>query len=287
VRLSECLPKTVLRSDEWYNDFVVRCGVRDILGVRLFENSSHAAILGIYYGLYQTRSGSADAARLKELLDPLSQAARLHVELRNMGWKSSIALRALDQLANGVLVTDGDGRIIELNRVAEHILCRDDGLAVRNGKLCALRVFEDNKLMAFISAAAVGKTAAATGRMLIGRRGGQKHYAVTVASIGGAQLGVFERPLALILIGAPEHLAPSERDVAEIFGLSPAESRLAVALIAGKKLADIAANSGVRITTLRTQLSSILRKVGATRQADLIRILSSVPVVPASIPYKE
>src|SRR5260370_17122681 len=45
VRLSQCLPTPVLRSDEWYSDFVVRCGVRDILGARLFENSSHAAIL--------------------------------------------------------------------------------------------------------------------------------------------------------------------------------------------------------------------------------------------------
>jgi hypothetical protein len=44
-------------------------------------------------------------------------------------------------------------------------------------------------------------------------------------------------------------------------------------------LHDIAAASGVRITTARTQLSSILRKVGVTRQAELIRVLSSIPVI--------
>jgi DNA-binding CsgD family transcriptional regulator len=72
--------------------------------------------------------------------------------------------------------------------------------------------------------------------------------------------------------------------LAEFFGLSPAESRLAVALLAGKKLSEIAMEFGVQITTLRTQLSSILRKTGVTRQIDLIRLLSNVPVTLAGVP---
>jgi len=43
-------------------------------------------------------------------------------------------------------------------------------------------------------------------------------------------------------------------------------------------LSQIAANTGVRITTLRTQLGSILRKVGAARQSDLVRILSGTGI---------
>jgi DNA-binding NarL/FixJ family response regulator len=50
----------------------------------------------------------------------------------------------------------------------------------------------------------------------------------------------------------------------------------------GKKLSDIAATSGVRITTLRSQLSSILHKVGVDRQADLVRVLSSIPGISSS-----
>ena len=72
--------------------------------------------------------------------------------------------------------------------------------------------------------------------------------------------------------------------MAEFFGLSPAESRLAVALLAGKKLSEIAMEFGVQITTLRTQLSSILRKTGVTRQIDLIRLLSNIPVTLAGVP---
>jgi len=88
----------------------------------------------------------------------------------------------------------------------------------------------------------------------------------------------------MIVLADPTGQYPSERDLAEFFRLSPAESRLAVALLAGKKLREIAPDWGVQITTLRTQLSSILRKTGVTRQAALIRLLSRVPVIAAGTP---
>ena len=278
LRLSKRLSQPILRSDEWYNDFIVKAGIGDIVGTRLFDNASYTVIFGVHEGVYQAAFSAVGGARLQELFEPLSHAARLHAELRNLAWKSAAALRALDQLAAGVIITDGDGRVVEMNRAAEHILRRDDGLTVRQGKLFAQRVFEQNKLARFIAVAANGKIAAAVGRMLVGRHGGRVAYILTVAPLG-VELAVYERPLAMILVADPDARAPSERDLAEFFGLSPAESRLAMALLAGNVLHDIAAASGVRITTARTQLSSILRKAGVTRQAELIRVLSSIPVI--------
>jgi hypothetical protein len=46
TKLSECLPDAVLRKSEWYNDFVLCCGVSDILGARLVETPSHFATFG-------------------------------------------------------------------------------------------------------------------------------------------------------------------------------------------------------------------------------------------------
>jgi DNA-binding CsgD family transcriptional regulator len=119
--------------------------------------------------------------------------------------------------------------------------------------------------------------------MRVQRHDGHPPYILTVAPLG-ADLSVYGRPLALIVLADPDQQSPSERDLAEFFGLSPAESRLAVALLAGKKLREIALDWGVQITTLRTQLSSILRKTGVTRQVDLIRLLSSIPAISAGTP---
>jgi DNA-binding CsgD family transcriptional regulator len=94
-----------------------------------------------------------------------------------------------------------------------------------------------------------------------------------------SDLSVYGRPLAIIVLADivladPDQQSPSQSDLAEFFRLSPVESRLAVALLAGKTLREIALDRSVQIGTLRIQLSSILRKAGVTRQVDLIRLLS-------------
>ena len=49
-KLSEALPDDLLKSNEWYNDFVRRCGVGDILGRCLVDTPSHAVIFGVQIG---------------------------------------------------------------------------------------------------------------------------------------------------------------------------------------------------------------------------------------------
>jgi hypothetical protein len=100
-----------------------------------------------------------------------------------------------DQLAAGIFITRGDGRIVELNQAADGIIRRNDGLTIRNGKLCALRAFEDAKLATLIAGAVPAGTGSAAGRMLVGRRGGRAAYIVSVTPLG-VHVAPFDRPLA-------------------------------------------------------------------------------------------
>jgi DNA-binding CsgD family transcriptional regulator len=202
---------------------------------------------------------------------------------QDRGRRGSVAVGALDQLRAGVIVTNNSGEVIEINRAAEAILQLDDGLNIRNGRLCARRTFETARVAKLIAGAtADAKLGTTGGRMLVGRSDGLPPYALTVAPLR-TNMAVDDRRLALIVVVDPQRHSPSEEDLAEFFGLSPAEARLAAALLTGKTLSRIAASTGVRITTLRTQLSSILRKVDAERQSDLIRILSSTGIGSVSL----
>jgi DNA-binding CsgD family transcriptional regulator/PAS domain-containing protein len=281
LQLSKCFSKSRLRTDEWYNDFVVKAGIKDILGVRLADHPSQIVILGIHYDM-RGASAFARGAQLKELFEVLSKAARLQYELKGLRWESSLGLRALDQLAAGVFVTDGGGRLIQMNRAAEAILRRGDALSIREHRLCASDAQEAKKLTQLIAAAAAREiSSAGTGRTFIGKGAGRLGYALTAAPLRG-DLTIDGCPLALLIVADPDaHRVPAP-ELADCFGLSPAESRLALALMTGKKLADIAVHFGVQITTLRTQLSSILRKVGVKRQIDLIRVLATVTDLPKS-----
>jgi DNA-binding CsgD family transcriptional regulator len=194
-----------------------------------------------------------------------------------------VAVQALDQLAAGVIVTDSGAAVVEMNRAGESIVRSEDGLLIREDRLCARRVFETTKIEKLISAAtAEGKPGAAAGRMLIGRSDALPAYVLTVAPLR-AGFAINERRLALVVVVDPVRHAPSETDLAEFFGLSPAEARLAAAMMAGKRLSAIAADRGVQITTVRTQLASILKKVGVKRQSDLLRVLSSTGIGSVSL----
>jgi hypothetical protein len=88
-------------------------------------------------------------------------------------WRSSVALEVLDRLCSGVIVSDNEGRVLEMNQGAQAMVRLADGLAIRNDRLCAGRAFETAKMAKLISAAAAGdKTGVAAGHMLIGRGDG-------------------------------------------------------------------------------------------------------------------
>jgi DNA-binding CsgD family transcriptional regulator len=224
---------------------------------------------------------------MRAISEPKGSRSRQSIDwsaasFHNRRRRDSVALGALDQLRAGVIVTNNSGQVIEMNRAAEFIVRLEDGLNIRNGRLCARRTFETAKIAKLVAAATEHKLGAAAGRMLVGRCDGLPPYVLTVTPLR-TRTAIHDWRLALIIVVDPQRHSPSEKDLAEFFGLSPAEARLAAALLTGKTLSQIAASAGVRITTLRTQLGSILRKVGAERQSDLIRILSSTGIGSVSL----
>jgi hypothetical protein len=78
-KLSECLPDQLLRKSEWYNDFVLACGVRDILAARLVDTPDHCVIIGIHQQIGRRFSDRIDST-LDFVTIPLKQAARRHIE---------------------------------------------------------------------------------------------------------------------------------------------------------------------------------------------------------------
>src|SRR5260370_34365312 len=70
IKLSDCLPQSLLRQSEWYNDFVLACGVRDILGTPLIETPSHLVYVGVSQEIRPRLGTPVEAART-ELSRPL------------------------------------------------------------------------------------------------------------------------------------------------------------------------------------------------------------------------
>jgi hypothetical protein len=90
----------MLRKSEWYNDFVLSCGVRDILGARLVDTSSHRVIFGIHQQIGRTFSDKVDS--LGDLVAiPLKQAAQ----------RGSVGSRFYFHIVNGSRYPDETGSV--------------------------------------------------------------------------------------------------------------------------------------------------------------------------------
>ena len=83
--------------------------------------------------------------------------------------------------------------------------------------------------------------------------------------------------LVLLVISDPNQTAPAfpERLVS-LFGLTPAEARLASALAAGTSVKDYAERAEISINTARWTLKCVQAKMDCRRQGEMIRILSTL-----------
>jgi len=83
-----------------------------------------------------------------------------------------------------------------------------------------------------------------------------------------------QRVCALVFVTDPERTpgSPLHR-LADLYGLTPAESRVAQKLMAGLSTQEVADQNAVSINTVRTQVKSLLSKTDCRRQSQLVRLL--------------
>jgi DNA-binding CsgD family transcriptional regulator/PAS domain-containing protein len=88
------------------------------------------------------------------------------------------------------------------------------------------------------------------------------------------------RPAALLLVHDPDRTVPlpAER-LCRVFGLTPAEAKLAAALAGGSTLGQYADRASIKIGTARWYLKQVLAKTGVHRQSELVRnVLATVGI---------
>lgn len=64
-----------------------------------------------------------------------------------------------------------------------------------------------------------------------------------------------------------------EQTLRELFLLTPAEARVAMALFEGFSPKEAAANLALSVNTVRVHMASIFHKTGTTRQSEFLRLM--------------
>ncbi len=271
-----------IRRDEFFNDYCLPLERRYLLGTNFASNDGLSASLAVMRTERQGPFGRREKALLARLLPHLRRAFRLGQELRAARATAARTGSLLDALLQPVLATDVVGRIRHANRAAEALLSAGDTLCQVQGRLTAVHPEETAVLQSALRRAldpppGIGP-GPATSLILHDRDG--RRLAITVTPLGrsAALAGLPEEPIAFVTAGALDPVPIAPEPLRTAFALTDAEAELAAALASGQRLEAIAAARGVRMPTVRSQLRAILEKTRTSRQVDLVRLLTRLPV---------
>lgn len=206
-------------------------------------------------------------------LPGLSRETRI-LERHGGQWKIVYACylyRSLEHVVSALVRVNGDALVEWMNTAAEKAIAEGCGLAVWSGRLRATNRTADQRLQAAIRwagqlDAGIESRCGTLPVVLEGGDGEPANVSWIIADSGLIHVSINDARLAEERLGT----------AAVVYGLSPAQVKLAEHIVAGHSLRDAAEKLKVSLATTRTQLERIFDKTGVRSQPALVRALLSV-----------
>jgi DNA-binding CsgD family transcriptional regulator/PAS domain-containing protein len=220
----------------------------------------------------RTRHEPREVELMERLLPALRRAWTLDEQVAGLRRERDCARAALDLVPTVILTLDAGARVLHANQAGRRLLAGEgDGLRVDRERLAAARAHDTARLKQAVRA--VAESAGPSVALSLAHPGTRRALLVTLQALPG------EGRHVIAVLHDPEATAPFASDaLAAMFGLSPAEARLAAALVAGRTVDDCAGDFGVSVHTIRSQLRRLFQKTQTRRQPELVSLLmSAVP----------
>jgi len=279
-----CTVRDILSDDEWvssefYRKYLSAQKLVQVMGADITLSSEHVLAFRICRAADREDFTPDNREEFQFLLPHLRRIADARIRHSAMEASECIFTELLDCMDLGVVVLDQAGEVLNTNRAADRILNRRDGICIANGALRAAHGHDNQTLQKLIRQAL---QVASEGDGLVGTMGlhcnqSEHLLGLAVRSLArkGAVTGIRQATAAVLLGGSRAQECLSEAAVKNIFALTNAETRLAMALVRGATIDEVALELGVSRNTIRTHLNGLFVKTGTNRQSGVIRALLS------------
>jgi DNA-binding CsgD family transcriptional regulator len=184
-------------------------------------------------------------------------------------------LDALDRMGYGGLILDTSGDVILINATGS-VLLKEHGPASLDSNDAN---WTREALKSLLRARTADRFRMNEDNWVALRRAdGRRPLVIRAVPIAEAERsGPHTIVILLDFEATPE---PPSEALQKLFGLTPAEARLALGIARGRSPEQIAEAGGVAVSTIRKQLASVFVKTHTSRQSELAALLARVAILP-------
>jgi DNA-binding CsgD family transcriptional regulator len=276
---ADLMPYAEFTETRFYQEWVRPQSLVDFVTAILDKSATSVAMFGVFR---HERNGVVDdeARRRMRLIVPHIRRAVLIGRMFDLKTAEAATFTdTLDGLSAGMCLVNAEGRIVHANAAGHAILAAGDILYAAGGRLAACDAQINQTLREVFAAAGQGDAALGTKGIampLIGKDG-ERYVAHVLPLTSGARrrAGIAYTAVAALFVRKAA-LAMSSRSevIGKAFKLTPAELRVLLAIVEVGGVPEVAAALGVADTTVRTHVSRLFEKTGASRQADLVKLVA-------------
>lgn len=267
------------RQSRFFKEWAQPLGLVDFLTAPLEKRGSWAAMLGVFR---HERDGMVDEPmreRMRLLVPHVRRAVLIGRVIEEGSAQAANLANTLDGLSAAMYLVDADGHIMHANAAGNALLDERTVLTRRADRLTALDRDAASALQDVFAAAGRGDRAVGVKGISVALPSAEEdNYVAHVLPLtSGERLGTAQsyRAVAALFVQPATLEAPAAPEViAKTYGLTLSELRVLMTIVQAGGVAETAEALGVAETTVKTHLSRLFQKTGASRQADLVKLIA-------------
>lgn len=285
----DLVPREVFERSVMYREFLTGIDIGRMCACQIAAGGPGlpATALSVFRPIGGNPFDRDDQAWLRQLVPHLSRALGVMQRLDTARLHAASALSALDRLSFGVALLNERRQVIHLNPAATTAIGRRDGLALNGQNQLDIPTLDVDapslpQWLDGIQASDIRQQSHFSKSFLVPRRSmPQRHYALQCSPLpthaAPAWIAQGEVAHFVVFITDPDAAQlPSVDRLRELYGLTPAQARVARTLAGGVSLKHTASELGISEQTVQSHVKEIYAKIRVNRLPDLVRVLLSL-----------
>jgi len=252
--------------------------------IKFFDSSAHKAVITFMRNEEAGAWEKGDIRVINEMVPHFKRALNIHTEFTRLRLQQDALLKGLDRLVIGIILYDFNAKTVYINPTAISIIESHPALDLIDNQLVLsdeeanINFHETILNTAKIEPEDTWKQSIAIGvkhadsvaplPLLITPM--HAHLLTSKLNHEGARVAVF--------LSDPNQQQPiSAENLVSVYNLTPSEAQVAISIVNGQSIDEIAKNSCHSVHTIRCHLKATFKKMGVSRQSELIKLLLTGP----------